>query len=277
MTFYIRKPDTILVTTAAGAIVIDGDRVQAISSRESERLSSLCQRMTTPMTEADALALVDADTLRLLCDLGLVTLIAREALARPSAAPTHPGVHLIVGVSGAIGAAEMVGTIRQLRQRRFSSVDVVLTECAQRFVNAAALEHYGIPVWTDPFEPRGDVRVPHIDLARRASIVLVMPASARTVHKLADGECSDLLSLVVAATAAPVVVVPAMNEQMWRNRAVARNVQRLRELGHHVVEPSLGVEVSSGLDSEPCFGGIGVAGGRVGIMLAAVLESIKGS
>src|SRR3989442_15074440 len=83
-------------------------------------------------------------------------------------------------------------------------------------------------------------------LAKRAELVLVLPATARTLFRLAHGVCDDLLSLVVCATEAPVVVVPSMNPVMWRNPAVQRNVDLLRRGGRFIVEPGPGWEVAGG-------------------------------
>jgi phosphopantothenoylcysteine decarboxylase/phosphopantothenate--cysteine ligase len=76
--------------------------------------------------------------------------------------------------------------------------------------------------------------------------------------------------LVVSATAAPVVVVPAMNDSMWRNPGVRRNVQRLRENGYHVVEPSYGIEIADGLESQAGLGGPGVTLASLALLLAAI-------
>jgi phosphopantothenoylcysteine synthetase/decarboxylase len=119
---------------------------------------------------------------------------------------------------------------------------------------------------------RGETNVPHIALATRADIVLVAPASAHTIHRLASGSCSDLLSLTVAATRAPVVVVPAMNSAMLSCRAVERNIARLKSDGFYVVEPGLGFEVSNTSDGNLGFCGAAVNERNVAMVLRGVLN-----
>ena len=99
----------------------------------------------------------------------------------------------------------------------------------------------------------------HVHLASRAEIIAVIPASAHALQRLATGACSDLLSLTVAATKAPVVLFPAMNANMWRHRAIARNVAQLRADGCYVVEPGPGFEVST---ITPCSCSCSLSGRR---------------
>src|SRR5678816_2580275 len=82
------------------------------------------------------------------------------------------------------------------------------------------------------------------DSAEWADLVVVCPASATTVSRIATGDCSDLVAAIVAATRAPVVVVPSMNDAMYGSPAVAANLQTLRDHGRYVVHPALGVEVA---------------------------------
>jgi phosphopantothenoylcysteine synthetase/decarboxylase len=134
----------------------------------------------------------------------------------------------------------MAPTLLSLCYSRFQNhLDVVLTEAAQKFVTRDLLESYGIRTWVDAFERRNDIYVPHVHLARSADCVLVMPASANSLHRFADGACTDLLSLLVAATHAPVVLAPAMNDAMWNNGAIQRNLQLLRADGMYVIEPTI--------------------------------------
>src|SRR5262249_25094160 len=146
--------------------------------------------------------------------------------------------HLVVGITGAIGAASVAPLIFSLAREFCREIDIILTEAALSFLNPAPFEHYGLRTWTKPSERRAEITGPHIHPAA-PEMVLVLPASARTIHKLAQGECSDLLSLVVAATRAPVVLAPAMNEAMWQSPAIARNVAQLRADGVYLIEPGL--------------------------------------
>jgi len=109
-------------------------------------------------------------------------------------------------------------------------------------------------------------------LAEVAELVLVLPASANAVFRLAHGTCSDLLSLVVAGTRAPVVLAPSMSAAMWNHPAVRRNVARLRDDGAFVIEPGPGRAVGS--DATCTVGGLGLGGDSAHLVgaLVAVLE-----
>jgi phosphopantothenoylcysteine synthetase/decarboxylase len=184
---------------------------------------------------------------------------------------SRPCRHLVVGVTGAINAVHVVSMLPHLHRHFCDRLDVIFTESALQFVNPKALDYFGIGCWSDAFAARGDVKVPHIHLARSAELVVVMPASASSLQRLASGACSDLLSLLVAATRAPVAVAPSMNNAMWTNPAVQRNVQQLRADGVHLIEPALAFEVSDGQAAEPEHGGMGVSAATVVETLRALL------
>jgi phosphopantothenoylcysteine decarboxylase/phosphopantothenate--cysteine ligase len=150
------------------------------------------------------------------------------------------------------------------------TVHVIMTRSARQFVTPYALSLVsGNPVFTDSFASAGEVRVPHIDLARRASLLLVMPATANILGKAAAGICDDLLSTTIVACQAPIVFVPNMNGAMWANRIVQQNVATLKGAGYFVIEPSQGLEVADWVYSSgamPAFNS-----------LVASLEVILGS
>ena len=133
--------------------------------------------------------------------------------------------------------------VRRLAVEFAERLDVVLTRAARRFVRRRALAALGAGVWSDPFEQRGEILVPHAHLAA-ADLVVVLPASANAVFRLAHGATSDLLTLVVCATRAPVVVVPSMSPSMWHHPAVQRNVETLRRDGVFVLEPGPAASVA---------------------------------
>ncbi|MBQ12095.1 MAG: hypothetical protein CMJ45_11165, partial [Planctomyces sp.] len=153
--------------------------------------------------------------------------------------------------------------------------DLILTEAALRFVQRDLFEYYGIDTWVSAFERRDGIHVPHIALGHSADCVLVMPASASSCHRLANGASSDLLSMTVAATKAPVVVAPVMSTEMWEHRPVQRNLQQLRDDGMYVIEPTL-IFSAAGLvhQNDPMYGGPGTFWrGGLGVMqtLSAVM------
>ncbi|HSR35569.1 MAG TPA: bifunctional phosphopantothenoylcysteine decarboxylase/phosphopantothenate--cysteine ligase CoaBC, partial [Desulfurivibrionaceae bacterium] len=147
---------------------------------------------------------------------------------------------ILLGVCGGIAAYKACDWTRALR-REGASVTVVLTEAASRFVaplTFAALS--GRKVYGSMFAAEEAEQIPHITLARKADAVLIAPATAQTIARLAHGLADDLLSTIVLATTAKVVVCPAMNSQMYRHPATQANLAKLREYGYTVVEPACG-------------------------------------
>jgi phosphopantothenoylcysteine decarboxylase/phosphopantothenate--cysteine ligase len=176
---------------------------------------------------------------------------------------------LVLGVTGAVQAAllpQEAGRLLDFAER----IDAVLTRTARRFLTPRALAALGIDVWCDPFDTR--VPVPHIHLAAAAELVLVLPATAHAIFRFAHGTCSDLLSLVVSATRAPVVIVPSMNQTMWRHPAIQRNVELLRGYGMYVVEPGPGSSVADGAVRQLGGVGFGLSNANLVSTLQAVLR-----
>jgi len=148
--------------------------------------------------------------------------------------------HLVFACTGSIVSGLIAPTILSLVYSSFQrQLDVILTQAAQKFVTRDLLESYGIRTWSDAFERRDSVHVPHVQLARSADCIVVLPATASSLNRLANSACTDLLSMTVAATRAPVIVAPVMNCNMWNDRAVQRNVQQLRDDGRYIIEPTL--------------------------------------
>jgi 2-polyprenyl-3-methyl-5-hydroxy-6-metoxy-1,4-benzoquinol methylase len=133
-------------------------------------------------------------------------------------------------------------------------VRVALTRNATRLVSRAALDaltHHA--VWTGLWQRDAGTPVPHVNLAEWAELVVVCPASATTLSRIATGDCSDLVAAIAAATRAPVIVVPSMNDAMYESPAVQANLAALRDHGRHVVHPALGVEVAHRPHARPAL------------------------
>lgn len=150
--------------------------------------------------------------------------------------------NIIVGVTGGIAAYKAAELVRLLGKQGHV-VRCIMTGAAQQFITPLTLQTLsGNPVYTDlfslPEEPEWQVE--HIGLARWADCVLIVPASADFIGKVAHGLADDLLSTCVMATAAPVYFAPAMNDQMYANPLVQRNIQLLREAGYRFVDPVVG-------------------------------------
>jgi len=152
---------------------------------------------------------------------------------------------IVLGVSGCIAAYKAAELVRLLQQDGFS-VQVVMTAHAQEFVRPltfAALS--GQKVITEMFAREGapanlESAIEHIAVADSADLLLIAPATANVLGKLAHGLADDFLTTLVLATKAPVVVAPAMNVNMWEHPAVQANLARLRERGVSIVEPDTG-------------------------------------
>jgi len=138
--------------------------------------------------------------------------------------------HLLLGVTGGI-AAYKAAELARLLVKAGAEVQVVMTQAATRFVAPLTFEALtGKPVHTDLFDSAHEAAMGHIELARWADLVVVAPATADFIARLAGGRADDLLTTLCAATKAPVAVAPAMNQQMWANAATQQNIKALQ--GH---------------------------------------------
>lgn len=154
------------------------------------------------------------------------------------------GRRVLLGVTGSIAAYKSVGLLRRLTASG-ADVTVVMTDAAKRFVGPLTFQTLsGHPVYDDPFEPREEIL--HLKLADAADLLLIAPASANTIAKLAAGSADDLLSALALAARCPVVLAPAMDAVMWEHRLVQRNLDVLRGAGVTVVLPETGA-LASGL------------------------------
>jgi phosphopantothenoylcysteine decarboxylase/phosphopantothenate--cysteine ligase len=188
-----------------------------------------------------------------------VRVILREAAQNHAPAPALPApagrpavdasnrlatVTLIIG--GGIAAYKALDLIRRLKERQIE-VRCVLTKAAQQFVTAlaaSALSHER--VYTDLFDPDSEFDAGHIRLARDCDLIVVAPATADLMAKMAHGHADDLASAILIATNKPVLLAPAMNPLMWNNAATRRNVMQLRRDGVHTVGPNAGEMAEAG-------------------------------
>lgn len=147
---------------------------------------------------------------------------------------------VLLGVTGSIAAYKAVELASRLVQGG-ASLDVIMTSCAARFVTPLtfrSITHR--PVVTDMFATPEEYDIEHIALAERADVVVVAPATANIMAKLAAGIADDMLSCTILATRAPVLLAPAMNVHMWENAITQENLARLRARGFKIVEPGYG-------------------------------------
>lgn len=147
---------------------------------------------------------------------------------------------ILLGVSGGIAAYKAAELTRRLRDAG-AEVRVVLTANAARFVSALTFQALsGEPVRSSLWDESAEAAMGHIELARWAQRILIAPASADLIARLANGRADDLLTTLCLASAAPVLVAPAMNQQMWAHAATQNNVRRLREHGVTILGPDSG-------------------------------------
>ena len=148
------------------------------------------------------------------------------------------GRKLLLGVAGGISAYKSCDLLRRLQDEGFI-VDVVPTAASLNFVGKATWEALsGRNVVTDLWS---DVtNVPHISLAKESDLIVIAPATADLLAKLASGRADDLLTNIVLASTSPKILVPAMHPEMWSNAATVENVKVLKERGFYVIEPDVG-------------------------------------
>ena len=147
---------------------------------------------------------------------------------------------VVLGVTGGIAAYKAAELVRLL-VKDGTAVQVVMTQSACSFITPATLQALsGRPVFTDMWDPRVSDNMAHIELSRGADLIVVAPATADFLAKLANGHADDLLSALCSARECPLLVAPAMNRQMWDNKATQRNVAQLARDGVAILGPASG-------------------------------------
>ncbi|HEY7528526.1 MAG TPA: bifunctional phosphopantothenoylcysteine decarboxylase/phosphopantothenate--cysteine ligase CoaBC [Candidatus Deferrimicrobiaceae bacterium] len=150
------------------------------------------------------------------------------------------GKEVLLGVTGGIAAYKACEIVRELRKMQ-ANVHVVLTASGGQFITPLTLQTLSKnPVVTDLFNLISESEIGHISLAQRAHLLLIAPATANVIGKIRAGIADDMLSTVVMASNAPVLIAPAMNTQMYASAAVRENIEILRGRGFHFVEPDEG-------------------------------------
>jgi phosphopantothenoylcysteine decarboxylase / phosphopantothenate---cysteine ligase len=166
-----------------------------------------------------------------------------------------PKTRVLLGVTGGIAAYKSPDLVRRLIERG-ADVQVVMTSAAQRFVSPMTFQAVsGRPTRSDLWDNTAEAAMGHIELARWAQIVLIAPASADFLARLAGGRADDLLCTLCVATEAPIMLAPAMNRVMWANKATRANVETLIARGVRILGPASGNqacgEVGAGRMWEP--------------------------
>lgn len=167
----------------------------------------------------------------------------KKSLKPPSKTRHHPKLKnktIVFGLSGSIACYKVCDPISQLSTLGVN-VQCVLTDSAKQFITPLTLSSLsGRAVYDNQFMAPPFSEPLHTYLARRADLIVIAPATANIMAKMARGQADDLLTSVVLATEAQVLMVPAMNEQMWKNSFTQENVSRLRKAGFEFIEPVRG-------------------------------------
>jgi phosphopantothenoylcysteine decarboxylase / phosphopantothenate---cysteine ligase len=158
----------------------------------------------------------------------------------PAPAPRLAGRRVLLGVTGGIAAYKAAELARRLKEAG-ADVQAVMTDAAREFVGIPTFQALtGRPVRTTLWDEAAEAAMGHIELARWADAVVVAPASANFLSRLAQGRADDLLSTLCLATDRPLFVAPAMNQQMWSSRATQDNLKLLAKRGVHILGPDSG-------------------------------------
>lgn len=161
----------------------------------------------------------------------------------------------MVGVSGGIAAYKSADLVRRLKERGIE-VRVVMTESASKFITPLTMQAVsGNPVHQDLFDLEAEAAMGHIELAKWAEVILIAPATANTIAKIVHGLCDNLLTTLIVASQAKLVIAPAMNQQMWADQATQENLTKLKQRGVRMVGPATGEQacgdVGQGRMEEP--------------------------
>jgi len=166
--------------------------------------------------------------------------------------------NILLGVTASIAIYKACDIVRRLKDEGFA-VTVVMTPEAEEFIKPMLFEGLsGNKVYRGLFAEPDVWEIEHVALAEKADLVLIAPATANIIGKVACGICDDLLTCVCLATQAPILIAPAMNENMYKNRITQDNIKKLKSLGFKFVEPTKGR----------------LACGRVGLGCLAEVETI---
>jgi len=147
--------------------------------------------------------------------------------------------NIIISVCGSIAAYKSCEIVREFKKKGWD-VKIIITEEGEKFITPLTFEIFSQnPVYTSMFE-KESYKENHISLSEFADIILVAPATANIIGKIASGICNDLLSCTIFAFKGPVIFAPAMNENMWKNKIVQENVKKLKKMGYIFVGPETG-------------------------------------
>jgi phosphopantothenoylcysteine decarboxylase/phosphopantothenate--cysteine ligase len=148
--------------------------------------------------------------------------------------------NIILGVTASIAIYKSCEIVRRLKEEGLS-VTVVMTEEAEELIKPIVFQSLsGNRVYRGLFCEPDTWEIEHVSLADKADLLLVAPATANIIGKISSGICDDLLTCIICATKAPVLIAPAMNENMYKNKIAQENIKKLKSVGYRFLEPRRG-------------------------------------
>ena len=145
--------------------------------------------------------------------------------------------NIVIGITGGIACYKVCEIISYL-VREGANIDVIMTKNATEFITPLTIETLSKnKVVIDMFEKKAHIEVEHISLARKADLILIVPATANIIGKVANGITDDMLSTTIMASTSKVVFAPAMNNEMYKNKIVQDNIKKLKKYGYEFIEP----------------------------------------
>lgn len=276
--FYMRHPRIIPISHRHDYLFVRDDGTDVLRTDAADTIALFIQYLMAPRSGEAILSRLAkappsvAATLGEMVERGLIVsadepkslqasmdvlLVQNDGVRMRPGAPVCE--HLVVAMAGGILAGLIAPHLTSMIYSQFQRrLDLIFTKAAQNFVNPALYEYYGVRTWTDVFKLRDPIAVPHIDMGKTCDLYMVMPASASALGRLARGECGDFLSLMAAATKAPILIVPSMNTVMWDQPSVQRNVRQLREDGMYVMDMAMFIaSVDMHVKGKPGYGAPG--------------------
>lgn len=150
------------------------------------------------------------------------------------------GKNIVLGITGSI-AAYKIATLASSLKKLHANVDVIMTKNACNFINPITFETLTAnKCLVDTFDRNFEFNVEHVSIAKKADVVLIAPASANVIGKIANGICDDMLTTTVFASKCPIYISPAMNTNMFFNPILQENLDKLKKYGYHIIEPKEG-------------------------------------
>jgi phosphopantothenoylcysteine decarboxylase/phosphopantothenate--cysteine ligase len=148
--------------------------------------------------------------------------------------------NIILGITASIAIYKACEIVRRLVKANLS-LSIIMTKNATRLISPLVFSSLAAgQVYSDEFTHPANWKIEHVSLAKKADLVLIAPATANIIGKIAAGIADDLLTTTIMATRAPVLIAPAMNENMYKNKIVQANINSLKKLGFKFIEPKIG-------------------------------------